>query len=355
MQESLLDLLRCPVTRNRFTIVKIKMADKILDGKKVMVISEAVLYSGNCWLYPVINGIPRLNVEAIVDYEGFLKIHVPDFIQRKEKILLQYAGLLKMVQQKNKRTKQSFSKEWSVYDKNSDKTWNADSAGIIHRFLKETDETIDSLKNKIIFDAGCGNGTLNCLLAEKGIKSIAMDFSNSIEKPYAANTSSALHFIQGDVQFPPVVFNRFDIVYCSGVLIHTKNTELSFSCLTTLVKPGGKFSVWLYHHRKDLIHNILNNIRKVTSKLPLGFQYYFYKVTVFPISFLIKRLKGNKENTREMMLAILDWFTPEFRWEHTSGEVESWFYKRNFKDVRVTTKDTFGFNIIGTSNECELH
>ena len=48
-----------------------------------------------------------------------------------------------------------------------------------------------------------------------------------------------------------------------------------------------------------------------------------------------------------MMVDILDWFTPEYRWEHSHQEVGTWFYKRNFKKVRVTTQGVFGFNIIG--------
>jgi hypothetical protein len=39
-------------------------------------------------------------------------------------------------------------------------------------------------------------------------------------------------------------------------------------------------------------------------------------VTIFPIAFFVKRLKGNKQNSREMMIDILDWLSPEFRWEH---------------------------------------
>jgi hypothetical protein len=69
--------------------------------------------------------------------------------------------------------------------------------------------------------------------------------------------------------------------------------------------------------------------------------------TLFPASYVVKKIKGNKQNAREMMIAIMDWFSPEFRWEHTPEEATNWFAKRNFSDVKVTTTDTFGFNIIG--------
>jgi len=350
MQESIVELLRCPVTRSRLTLSIIKKNSKILDNRQVNVIEEAVLFAADNWFYPVIKGIPRLNVEAVIDYADFLQLVVPDYEEKKEILFSKYAALIKYIQRKNKRTRESFTKEWTLYNYEEDKTWNADAAGMLNRFLKETDETIDTLNGKIIFDAGCGNGALNILLAQKGITNIAMDFSNSVEKAYDRNQYSQVHFIQGDIQFPPLAFNHFDIVHSSGVLIHTNNTELSFSCISPTVKKGGKLSVWLYHHRNNFVHNLFNSIRKLTSNLPLQFQYYLYWCTILPVSFVIKRVKGNKQNTREMMISILDWFTPEFRWEHDHEEVAAWFYKRNYSKIRITDKGVFGFNMVGEKN-----
>ncbi len=350
MLVSFIELLRCPVSRSRLTLHCLKKTIRIFDGKEAEVIEEGILFAEDNWFYPVVKGIPRLNVEAVIDYTDFLQLHLPDYKEKKEKLFIQHGEFIQLTARKNRRTKESFTQEWNLYDYDKDKTWNADAEGILNRFLKETDETIDTLKGKIVFDAGCGNGSLNCLLAEKGITNIAMDFSNSIEIAYARNKYPNVFFIQGDVQFPPVAFDFFDIVHCSGVLIHTNNTELSFACIEPTVKKGGKLSVWLYHPRKNFLHNIFNFIRKFTSKLPLKFQYYLYWCTLLPVSFVIKRFKGNKENTREMMLSILDWFTPEFRWEHTHEEAENWFNKRNYSKVKITKDEVFGFNIIGEKN-----
>ena len=347
MQESLLPLLRCPVTRTALTIKVIKRADKIFNGESVSIIEEAVLYAEVDWIYPVIKGIPRLNVEAFLDFDEFLKHAEVKYLSLKENLINKYGVVINYALKKNKRTKKSFTKEWNVYNYNKDKTWNADDEAMVARFLKETDETVDTLKDKIIFDAGCGNGKLDSLIAANCSAVIAMDFTNCIEEAYTKNEFVNVHFIQGDVQFPPLPFNYFDIVHCSGVLIHTNNTELSFSCIESTVKEKGKLSVWLYHPRKNLIHNLFNSVRKLTSKLPLTFQYYLYLVTVFPVSFCIKRLKGNRQNRREMMVSILDWLTPEYRWEHEHAEAASWFYKRGYKKISITTVDTFGFNIVG--------
>jgi len=347
MQEALLPLLRCPVTRTVLTLKVIKQAEKVYDEETLADIEEGILYAAYDWFYPIIKGVPRLTVEAFLDYENFLTSVRPDYAELKEKLLEKYGAFVKYAVKKNKRTKESFAKEWSVYNYDKDNTWDADDEGMVERFLKETDETKLSLKDKIMFDAGCGNGKLESLIASDCASIIAMDFANSIEDAYARNTFSNVYFIQGDVQFPPVSFNYFDIVHCSGVLIHTNNAELSFSCLEPTVKAGGKLSVWLYHPVKGFVHNMFNAIRSVTSKLPLSFQYYLYLVTIFPLSYCIKKLKGNKQNSREMMLSILDWFTPEFRSEHEHTEAAAWFYKRGYHQVNVTTVDKFGFNITG--------
>lgn len=347
MQEALLPLLRCPVTRSVLTLKVIKQTAKVYNSETVVVIEEGILYAAKDWVYPIVKGVPRLTVEAFLDYEKFLSSAENDYGILKENLLKRFGALIKYAVKKNKRTRESFTKEWSVYNYDKDNTWDADDEGMAERFLKETDETWLTLKDKIIFDAGCGNGKLESLIASKCCSIIAMDFANCIENAYTRNMFSNVHFIQGDVQFPPVPFKYFDIVHCSGVLIHTNNAELSFSCIEPTVKETGKLSVWLYHPVTDLVHRLFNAIRSVTSKLPLSFQYYLYLVTIFPLSYCIKKLKGNKQNSREMMLSILDWFTPEFRSEHEHIEAASWFYKRGYNKVSVTTFDKFGFNITG--------
>jgi len=310
-------------------------------------ISEGILFAKTDWFYPVINGIPCLTVEAFLDHKSFFEKYLPDYLNRKKYLVEKYGRLVKYVIKKNRRTKKSFTQEWGLFDYKKDKTWNKDGSELMKEFFAETGESTESLKNKIIFDAGCGNGMLNYYLAGAGATVVGMDFSRSVEKANAKNPGKSSFFIQGDVQFPPVVFEYFDLVYCSGVLIHTNNTELSFSCLEPCVKKSGKLSVWLYHPRKDVVHNLFNLIRRVTSRLPVRFQFYLYAVTLFPVSFIIKRLKGNKQNAREMMIEILDWFSPQFRWEHEPTEAATWFYKRNYDSVEITTVGTFGFNIIG--------
>lgn len=347
MLEKHLSYLRCPVTGSSFRLEIIEQGKKGFVEREMEVVQSGILYTDKDWFYPVIDGVPRLLIEAFIDFEDFLSSNMRDYKEKRKVLLSNYGSLINEVIKKNRRTKKSFELEWGLFNYEKDKTWELKDEDLLDRFLKETDETKESLNGKLIFDAGCGNGQLNQFIAACGAIVVGMDLSKSIERAYINNKQEDAFFIQGDVQYPPVQKGIFDIVHSSGVLICTNNSELTFSRLVPFVKNQKKLSVWLYHPRKNYIHNLFNFIRRFTSKFPVKIQYYLYLFTLFPISYVVKRIKGNKQNTREMMIAIMDWFSPEFRWEHTHEEAEGWFKKNNFSEIKVTTTDTFGFNIIG--------
>src|SRR6186713_451365 len=347
MLEKYLSFLVCPVTRSALRLHKISVKTKIFRSGENQIISEGILFADKDWFYPVIDGVPRLLIESFLDHEEFLKANLPDHENRKEYLLKNYSEIIHQSVKKNKKTKKSFELEWGLFNYEEDKTWELQGEDLLQRFLNETDETKESLKGRFIFDAGCGNGQLNQYIARCGAVIVGMDLSRSVERAFLNNKEENAFFLQGDVQFPPLQFEKFDIVHSSGVLICTNNSELTFSRIEPCVKKNGKLSLWLYHPRKNLVHNSFNFLRNYTSKLPIKVQYYLYLFTLFPASYVVKKIRGNKQNAREMMIANMDWFSPEFRWEHTPEEARNWFTKRNFHDVKVTTTDIFGFNIIG--------
>ena len=349
MQINHLQFYCCPITQENLELTILKKSTKTLVDIDVEIIEEGILFTAVCF-YPIIKGIPRLIVEAVYDYRSFLQLHMSDFDEKENNLLKKYKSIIDQAAKKNKNTKESFKLEWQFFDYEKDKTWDASPQKMLDRFLLETDETSTTIQNKLILDVGCGNGLLDGLIAKEKATVIGFDFSLSIEKAYEQNTHANAIFVQADVQHPPFKKNVFDIVHASGILIHTNNTAYSFNCLTPLVKPNGKLSCWLYHPRKNFIHNTFNFIRKFTSKLPLKLQIILYAIFLFPISFIVKKIKGNQQNWREMMVDILDWMTPEFRWEHTPNEATSWFIKNNFSAIKITTKELFGFNIIGVKN-----
>jgi len=347
MQEEVVNLLRCPVSKSPLRLQPLSYMDKVLSGVQRKLVKNAILFSESDWVYPVIDGIPRLTVEAFIDYADFMKDNLEDYEARKLRLLQTHQHLINYVTKKNKHTKRSFSKEWSMFDYSEDKTWQQDDDEMMKTFLVETDEQPSNLKNKLVLDAGCGHGLLAQMVANAGATVVAMDLSASIVRAYQENKQLNAFFMQGDVQFPPMKREAFDLVYCSGVLMFTDNTEQSFSCLGECVKAGGKVSVWLYHPQNSVVDKCMNFIRSITSRLPVRIQFYLYKLTIFPLSYIIKRIKGNKQNSREMMVEIFDALSHRNRRAHRHGEVKEWFNKRNYSGVQITTTNQFGFNIIG--------
>ena len=261
MLEKNLSILACPVTRSAFRLHKISVKTKIFSSGEKEIISEGILFAEKDWFYPVIDGVPRLLIESFLDHEEFLNANLSDYKLRKEYLLKNYSEIIQQAVKKNKRTKKSFEMEWGLFNYEEDKTWELQGEDLLDRFLRETDETKESLQGKWIFDAGCGNGQLNQYIARCGAIVVGMDLSRSVERAFFNNKEENAFFLQGDVQFPSLQFEKFDIVHSSGVLICTNNSELTFSRIEPCVKKNGKLSVWLYHPRKNFVHISFNFLR----------------------------------------------------------------------------------------------
>src|SRR5437764_1365756 len=116
MEEKFIKLLRCPVSRTPLQLQLIKSAKKKFREKEVEIVWEGILFNeSHDWFYPIINGVPRLLVEAFLDYAIFLKQNLNDYEQRKNSLLKNYRGLILYALKKNKRTKKSFTQEWGIF------------------------------------------------------------------------------------------------------------------------------------------------------------------------------------------------------------------------------------------------
>lgn len=340
MNPGILTILRCPLSREELSLISIRRAE---EGG----IEEGILCAASGPCYPVLDGLPRLLPDAMIEHEAFLKKHLPDFSERKSKTLTLFSAEIERAVKKNKRTRQSFSAEWEGHDYEKGKTWELGIEDQLLRFFKESGEDRNSLSGKRMLDAGCGNGHLAMEISRLGAEVFAMDFSGSVLRAKQVNCSSLCHFIQGDVEFPPFEASAFGLVHSSGVLIHTSDTRRSFRILSGLVKPGGKISIWVYRKRKEILHRFFNRVRNFSSQLPPFFQRIFLGLCIFTPALFIKRLKGNRQDPHELWVEVLDWFTPEFRWEHEEAEVLNWFREEAFSDFCIRDENHWGFNVTG--------
>ena len=113
------------------------------------------------------------------------------------------------------------------------------------------------LKNKLGFkksfiEVGSGTCQLSLALA-MGTNNDIIALDPTIEslrlgKNFAdTNSIKNVTFLHADLFDAPIKKNYFDIVWCSGVLHHTENSELGFKIISSWLKPDGTIVVGLYN------------------------------------------------------------------------------------------------------------
>lgn len=347
MQQKLLNYLRSPIDKSELTLIEFKEHTKKYTSGEINECYEGILLGNESWMFPVINGIPRMRLDSFLEFEDFLRKNYKDFELRKKDLLENYSDVINDAVKKTKKTRKSFGQEWAIFKYDSDTTWGFTAESRKKRFLEELNVKPEDLTGKTLVDIGCGNGVFTSALSDYGMETIGIDVSLSVESAYVNNTKPNVHYIQGDLQNPPFALNKFDIVYSTGVIHHTSNTELSFSCISPLVKSKGRLYVWLYKPEKDLRHRLIVEIRRVTNKLPIPLQYILYLVFLVPWGLFKERMRGKKITWREQLINYFDVLSPEFRYEHTPDEVKVWYTKRGFKNLTVSIVEYLGFGIYG--------
>ena len=349
MQYELLDFIKCPITKGTLRFQLISESEKSYSDSQITEIFEGLLFSETGFVFPIIDGIPRMLIESIYDYADFLQKHLPAFQTTKEHLENNFKGLLSYCVNKNKKTKSSFEFEWNFLNPaKKDRIWHDDYSKFPTIFMSEVGEGLTYFKDKIIIDAGCGHGIMTAEIAGFSKIAIGVELSKAVENAYVRNKHKNAWYLQGDLQFLPFENFTFDVLYSSGVIHHTNNTELSLSLIEPILKKGGKICLWLYHPQKKIIHNFILFLRKATSKMPLKLSFILLLIFVFPFTFLFKKIKGkNPPNYREEIIDLLDGFTPEFRFEVSHDLAAIWLSVRKYDNIKITTVNEFGFSIAG--------
>jgi SAM-dependent methyltransferase/uncharacterized protein YbaR (Trm112 family) len=349
MYRRLLDFLCCPTCGGRFELDLLAAArhDDALE------ISDALLHCpGDHW-FPVVGGIPRLLPNAMQKHLSRLQALLPASSPVLARLRVESPS-----EHYDRRTQQNFDLEWQHHQL-GDKTWGmALDARVSGFFLEPLRLSPSELEGKVVLDAGCGNGTQSVAYTEHGVEVVAMDLSSGLERGYEFRhhrpnaRPERVHFVQADLQAPPLRPECVDIIHSAGVLHHTPDTERTFRRLCKVLRPTGHFYIWVYKY-EPVVTPIVNGLRRITTRLPAT---VFARVAAaaadpFRLFTLALNALGVRRyvsmSRREAALALMDIFGAPYAHYHSVDEVSEWFRAEGFTDIWDCNHSRRGFGVCG--------
>ena len=209
---------------------------------------------------------------------------------------------------------------------------------------------LNDLKNHIRFnkrfiEVGSGTCQLSLAMAVGGNSLIvAMDptkESLKLGKEFAEkNNISNVVFLNSDIFDDEVQDNFFDVVWCSGVLHHTKDSKKGFEIISKWVKKDGIIIVGVYNK----IGRLRTNFRQLLYRL-LRKSDFSKKLVSFLDPYLRKNLSEEKK---------LAWFRDQYEHpverKHSIDEVMSWFEENDISFLGSIPSTNFEFKNISEMN-----
>jgi 2-polyprenyl-3-methyl-5-hydroxy-6-metoxy-1,4-benzoquinol methylase len=228
------------------------------------------------------------------------------------------------------------------------------------RFLRQTGWSPAALSGAAVLDAGCGAGRFTEVALSMGAQVFAFDYSVAVDacrENFASHPN--LHLLQADIYALPLQYERFDFVYCLGVLQNTPDPQKACLALPPHLKPGGQLAVDVYPRRwVDLLHPKYC-LRPITKRVPCTslFQALEWGVPkllrlsqasrhVPAVGPLLRRLVpvANYEgiyplNERQQyewaVLDTFDWLSPSYDKPQAAHTLRSWLEESDLEEVYV--------------------
>lgn len=350
----LLDFLRCPTCQAKLSCFALEQQQQEEGGEIVSGLLQCAAASH--W-FPIVHGIPRMLPDAILEHWPRIQKLIPEPVPTLLEPLIASLKSQKAVGY-HQATRDNFSHEWALHDLGG-RTWGISLSDRVQWFfLDALNIQKEDLVGKLMLDAGCGNGSQSVAYTALGVEVIAIDLSSGLEKGYAYRRLHSgarpehVHFVQGNLQHPPLAPNTFDIIHSAGVLHHTPDTLTTFRALRPLLRPGGTFYVWLYKYER-LVTPIVNSIRAVSTKIsPTSFAR-IADLMALPFIGFCKTVNAlgirdySNMNKREAALALLDIFGAPYAYYHSYDEVRGWYKSEGFGEVWPCNDGRRGFGVCG--------
>ncbi len=238
------------------------------------------------------------------------------------------------------RTRGSFGAQWKMF-RYGGTTWGTTEDQRVRIALHELGWQESDLAGKTILDAGCGNGTLSRALVDRGATVVAMDLSESVVRAEQNRGTDGLHFVQGNLFFPPLKRGVFDAIYSCGVFHHTPDTRRCFDALVPTLKEDAdaRYFVWLYARRGSLFNATVEPTMKLTRRLPSSLLVPTCKAMApfVEISSRACQAAGLVEDVPRTVgdraVQLHDLLSPRYVHYHNYDETASWARESGFQTI----------------------
>ena len=238
---------------------------------------------------------------------------------------------------------ESFGHQWTHFDVAHDAEDRA-------TFEAKTGISISELAGKRILDAGCGGGRYAKVCGEAGATVFCADHTRAVDK--AAQLCGRLpnvQFVQADLKHLPFERGSFDFVFSIGVMHHDAHTRSVFDAVAKMVKPGGRYSVWLYRRNQWWQEIVNTGLRSITTSLPSAALMPFCHVGAILGGIPIVNRTLNKianfsahPSYENRVCDTFDWWAPKYQFHHTVDELSIWFHEAGFDGLTVLPPEKTG-------------
>lgn len=111
-------------------------------------------------------------------------------------------------------------------------------------------DAVGDVEGLDVLDAGCGEGYMSRLLAERGARAAGVDVSDSLIEYARAHDDAerlALRFTVAGLEYLPYEDDSFDVAVCNHVLSDVSDPVAAISELGRVLRVGGRLIILMLH------------------------------------------------------------------------------------------------------------
>lgn len=208
-------------------------------------------------------------------------------------------------------------------------------------FELKTGVRLNELAGLRVLDAGCGGGRYSRVCADHGAWVVGVDRSLAVEKARQLTVGLPhVSFVQADLTQLPFRPASFDLVFSLGVVHHSPDAQAAFRSIASMVKPGGRLSLWVYRRNSWPQEMINSSLRAVAAKMPRRALLSLCRVgAILGAVPLLNRTFNkivnfsNHPRWENRVCDNFDWYSPPWQSHHSSEEIIGWFREAGFVEI----------------------